>query len=98
MEWFRNKADQLQDKWDERFNPIEEEEEQTLLQQFNEATTLSTTQRLLGAGVCFSMGMLLSLMAPTFILRPVRAASSSAIAGRCPFWALLSAPAAYHIP
>lgn len=75
--------DWLQDRWDDmrgRFGldtDIEEEEEQrTLLQQWNEATTLNRTQRFLGFFVCFAMGMLLSLMAPTFILRPVKLATT----------------------
>jgi phosphatidylserine synthase len=49
---------------------------QSLLEQWNEATTLTRTQRFLGFAVCFAMGMLLSLLAPTFILRPVKLATT----------------------
>jgi hypothetical protein len=71
MDWLRDKFDQLED----RFAPAEQEPE-TLLEQFNEATTLTRTQRLLGFLVCFGMGMLLSLMAPMFILRPIKLATT----------------------
>jgi hypothetical protein len=54
----------------------EEEEAQGLLQQLNEASTLNRTQRLLGFGVCFSVGMLLSLASQLFILRPVKLATT----------------------
>lgn len=75
MEWFRDRLDALQDRFGYG-NQLEEPEEQTLLEQFNEATTLNRTQRLLGFAVCFGMGMLLSMLAPAFILRPVKLATT----------------------
>jgi hypothetical protein len=54
----------------------EEEENQSLLQQIQEASSLNRTQRLLGFAVCFAMGMLLSLLSPTFMLRPVKLATT----------------------
>ena len=71
--------DKLQDSFDrvqDRFFPEEEPEDQTLLEQFNDATTLSRTQRLLGFLICFGVGMMLSFMAPTFVLRPVKLATT----------------------
>jgi hypothetical protein len=40
----------------------EEQQEQTLLQQFNEATTLDRTQRAIGFVTCIGIGLLLSFM------------------------------------
>ena len=80
MNWLQDRFDDLQDRYQARFGnaqeDLEEEENQTLLQQFNESTTLNKTQRLLGFAVCFGMGMLLSLLAPTFMLRPVKLATT----------------------
>ena len=73
MDWLRDKFDQLEDRFSKE---PEEPADQTLLEQFNEATTLTRTQRLLGFLVCFGMGMLLSLMAPMFVLRPVKLATT----------------------
>jgi hypothetical protein len=73
MDWLRDKFDRLEDRFTQE---PELPEDQTLLEQFNEATTLTRTQRLLGFLVCFGMGMLLSLMAPMFILRPIKLATS----------------------
>lgn len=80
MDWVRGKVEHAVDALQNRFDPLpEEDEEQTLLQQFNEATTLSRTQRLLGFLVCFGMGMLLSFLAPMYILRPVKLATTLAL-------------------
>lgn len=75
--------DWLQDRWDGMRNRLGldddlemEEEERSLLEQWNEATTLTRTQRLLGFVVCFGMGMLLSLLAPAYIMRPVKLATT----------------------
>jgi hypothetical protein len=53
----------------------EELENQSLLQQFNEATTLDRTQRALGFAVCFALGMLMSSLSTLVILRPVKFAT-----------------------
>lgn len=79
MEWLREKADALQDRLGSlgtTDDDLEDEENQSLLQQLQEASTLNRTQRMLGFGVCFGMGMLLSMMSPYFILRPVKLATS----------------------
>jgi len=78
LEWLREKADDVQDKLAARLGMADEEEaaQQSLLQQVQEATTLTRTQRFLGFLVCFAMGMLLSLMAPAFVLRPVKLATT----------------------
>lgn len=79
MEWLREKADALQDRirsLGTTDDDLEEEENQSLLQQLQEASTLNKTQRMLGFGVCFTMGMLLSMLSPYFILRPVKLATS----------------------
>ncbi|KAL4531628.1 hypothetical protein Ndes2437A_g08946 [Nannochloris sp. 'desiccata'] len=73
MDWLRDKFDRLEDRFTQE---PELPADQTLLDQFNEATTLTRTQRLLGFLVCFGLGMLLSLMAPMFILRPIKLATS----------------------
>jgi len=73
MDWLRDKFERLEDRFAQE---PELQEDQTLLEQFNEATTLTRTQRLLGFLVSFSMGMLLSLMAPMYILRPIKLATS----------------------
>lgn len=78
MEWLQDRFDQIQTRFGLN-NDLEEPENQTLLDQFNEATTLTRTQRLLGFVVCFGMGMLLSLLAPAFILRPVKLATTLTI-------------------
>ena len=80
MNWLQDRFDDLQDRVSQvRFGSTpdegDEQENQTLLQQLNESTTLNKTQRLLGFAVCFGMGMLLSLIAPSFILRPVKLAT-----------------------
>jgi hypothetical protein len=73
MDWIRDKFEQIENK----FIPEEPEPaDQTLLEQLNEGLTLTRTQRLLGFLVSFGMGMLLSLMAPMFILRPVKLATT----------------------
>lgn len=78
MDWLRDKVDKGLDQIQARlgYDDLEEPENQTLLAQFNEATTLTRTQRLLGFAVCFAVGMLLSLLAPAFILRPVKLATT----------------------
>ncbi|EFN56579.1 hypothetical protein CHLNCDRAFT_144275 [Chlorella variabilis] len=50
----------------------EAQQEQTLLQQMNEATTLDRTQRAIGFLTCVGIGLLLSFMAPMFIFRPTK--------------------------
>lgn len=76
MEWFKNKAESFQDRLQDTFEPLDDIGEQTLLEQFNEATTLSRTQKILGFLVCFSLGMVLSLLAPAFLLRPIKLATT----------------------
>ncbi|KAI8107249.1 hypothetical protein M9434_001892 [Picochlorum sp. BPE23] len=79
MNWLQDTFDKVQDSIQDRFGggiDEEEEENQSLLQQLNEASTLNRTQRLLGFAVCFGMGMLLSFFAPGFILRPVKLATT----------------------
>jgi hypothetical protein len=78
MDWLRDKADALQDRIRSLGgeDDLEDEENQSLLQQLQEASTLNKTQRMLGFGVCFLMGMLLSMLSPYFILRPVKLATS----------------------
>lgn len=79
MEWLREKADALQERIRSiggTDDDLEDEENQSLLQQLQEASTLNRTQRMLGFGVCFLMGMLLSMLSPYFILRPVKLATS----------------------
>ena len=75
MDWVQDRFDKLQTRlgWDQ---DLEEPANQTLLEQFNEATTLTRTQRFLGFAVCFAVGMLLSLLAPAFILRPIKLATT----------------------
>ena len=75
MDWLREKADNLQERLG-LAEDIEEADNQTLLQQINEATTLTRTQRFLGFLVCFAMGLLLSMLAPAFVLRPVKLATT----------------------
>ncbi|KAI3427102.1 hypothetical protein D9Q98_007041 [Chlorella vulgaris] len=50
----------------------EEVQEQTLLQQLDAATTLDRTQRAIGFATCVGIGLLLTFMAPLFLLRPVK--------------------------
>jgi hypothetical protein len=77
MNWLQDKMDALQDRFSSHYSLEEDEEESTgLLQQLNDASTLNRTQRLLGFGVCFAMGMLLSLASQMFILRPVKLATT----------------------
>lgn len=45
---------------------------QTLLSQLDEATTLTRTQRAVGFALCAGLGLLLSFLAPLFVLRPVK--------------------------
>lgn len=73
MEWLRDRLDALHDRF--QGNQIDEPQEQSLLEQFNEATTLTGAQRIIGFLVCFGMGMLLSMLAPVFILRPTKLAT-----------------------
>lgn len=49
-----------------------EGDEQSLLAQWNQATTLNRTERLIGFGVCFALGLMLSFLSPLFILRPTK--------------------------
>ena len=77
MEWFKNKVNQLQDRIEDRLEPLDDiGEDQSLLGQINEATTLNRTQKLLGFLVCFSLGMVLSFLAPAFLLRPIKLATT----------------------
>ncbi len=77
MNWLEDKLDNLRTRLDRLGGQVGDEvEEQGLLQQLNEASTLNRTQRLLGFGVCFSIGMLLSLASQLFILRPVKLATT----------------------
>lgn len=45
---------------------------QSLLSQFDEATTLDRTQRVIGFAMCAGIGLLLSFLAPLFVFRPVK--------------------------
>lgn len=47
-------------------------EEQSLMQQWNEASTLNRTQRAVGFAFCAGLGLLLALLAPMFVLRPTK--------------------------
>ena len=76
MNWIQDKFDALQTRFNLGLDDDDDEEEQGLLQQINDASTLNRTQRLLGFGVCFSIGMLLSLASQLFILRPVKLATT----------------------
>ncbi len=78
MNWLQDKVDALQDRFSSHYNLQDDEEAEStgLLQQLNDASTLNRTQRLLGFGVCFAMGMLLSLASQVFILRPVKLATT----------------------
>jgi len=78
MNWLQDKVDALQDRFSSHYNLQDDEEAEStgLLQQLNDASTLNRTQRLLGFGVCFAMGMLLSLASQLFILRPVKLATT----------------------
>jgi hypothetical protein len=62
----------IKDRWNGMVGAEENdpEQEQSLLERFTEATTLTRTQRLTGFAVCVLLGALLTLVAPTFILRP----------------------------
>lgn len=45
---------------------------QGLLQQLDEATTLTRTQRLVGFATCFGIGLLLSFLSPLYLVRPTK--------------------------
>ena len=45
-------------------------ENQSLLQQIQEGTTLTRTQRLVGAALCLTLGAFLTLLAPTLLFSP----------------------------
>ena len=47
--------------------PIQEEQEPTLLEQINDATTLTWSQRMTGFAVCFTLGMICSFSSTMFI-------------------------------
>lgn len=51
---------------------VPEVQNQSLLSQFDEATTLDRTQRAIGFAMCAGIGLMLSFMAPLFIFRPVK--------------------------
>lgn len=53
----------------------EQQQEQTLLQQMDGATTLDRTQRAIGFAFCVGLGLLLSFMSPMFIFRPTKFAA-----------------------
>jgi len=80
MNWIQDQVDRIQDRFNGSshydLGVTEEEESASLLQQLNDASTLNRTQRFLGFGVCFSMGMILSLASQLFILRPIKLATT----------------------
>jgi hypothetical protein len=79
MNWLQDKLDRIQDRFSPQYDLYDTEngeESSSLLQKINDASTLNMTQRFLGFGVCFGMGLLLSLFSQLFILRPVKLATT----------------------